>query len=117
VRYAANGYVTLRARAAASLKASPSGPRVGQRVTLSGTLAGKKPRRSVDVVAQGRVRGGSYRTFADGRVGKSGKFKLTYRFRDGSSRGRRFQFRIKIERDSGYAYYGGYSRTATVTVR
>ena len=109
--------MTLRARATATLKASPSRPRVGQKVTLTGSLAGKKPRRSVNIIAQGRGRGGSYRTFADGRVGKSGKFKLTYRFRDGSSRGHRFQFRIKIERDTGYAYYGGYSRTATVTVR
>ena len=46
-------------------------------------------------------------------MGKSGHFRLTYRFRDPSSRGHRFQFRIKIERDTGYAYYGGYSRTAT----
>ena len=32
-------------------------------------------------------------------------------------RGRKFQFRIKIERDSGFAYWGGYSRTARVRVR
>jgi hypothetical protein len=116
-RYTANSYVTLRARATATLHASPSHPRVGQKVTLSGRLAGKKPRRSVDIVAQGRGPGGGYRTFADGRVGKSGRFRLTYRFRDPSSRGHRFQFRIKIERDTGYAYYGGYSHTARVTVR
>jgi hypothetical protein len=115
-RYTANGYVTLRARATATLSASPSRPRIGQKVTLSGRLAGKRPRRSVDIVAQGKGPGGGYRTFADGRVGKSGRFRLTYRFRDPSSRGHRFRFRIKIERDTGYAYYGGYSRTATVRV-
>jgi hypothetical protein len=72
----------------------------------------------VDVVAQGRPKGhGTFRTFADGQVGRDGRFRLHYRFRDPASRGRRFEFRIKIERDSGYAYYGGYSRIATVRVR
>jgi hypothetical protein len=116
-RYTANGYVTLRARATASLSASPRHPRVGEKVVLTGRLAGKRPRRSVDIVAQGRGPGSGYRTFADGRVGRSGRFRITYRFRDPSSRGHRFQFRIKIERDTGYAYYGGYSHTARVTVR
>jgi hypothetical protein len=116
-RYSANGYVTLRARATATLKAGPSRPRVGQKVTLTGRLAGKRPRRSVDIVAQGRAPGGGYRTFADGHVGKSGRFRLTYRFQNPSSRGHRFEFRIKIERDTGYAYYGGHSHTARVTVR
>jgi hypothetical protein len=118
VRYAANGYVTLLARASATLKASPRRPRLGHLVTLTGRLAGKHPRRSVDIVAQGRAgRHGAYRTFADGHIGRSGRFRLHYRFRDPGSRGRAFSFRVKIERDSGFAYWGGYSRTATVRVR
>ena len=118
VRFAANGYVTLLARATSSLTPSPRSVRVGQRVTLYGRLAGKRPRRSVDIVAQGRAgERGRFRTFADGTIGRDGRFRISYRFRDPSSRGRTFQFRIKIERDSGYAYWGGYSRIAEVRVR
>src|SRR5829696_8922289 len=104
VRFAANGYVTLLARATASIRPRPHSVRVGQRVTLTGRLAGKRPRRGVDIVAQGRP-------------GKRGRFRVFDRFRDPSSRGRTFQFRIKIERDSGFAYWGGYSRVARVKVR
>jgi hypothetical protein len=118
VRYAANGYVTLLARATSTLNPSPRSVRVGQRVKLYGRLAGKRPRRSVDIVAQGRAgKRGRFRTFADGTIGRDGRFRVRYRFRDPASRGRTFQFRIKIERDSGYAYWGGYSRIAEVRVR
>ncbi len=117
-RYAANGYVTLLARASATLKSRPRSARVGQRVKLYGRLAGKRPRRSIDIVAQGRPGSrGRWRTFADGTVTRKGLIRMSYRFQDPSSRGRTFQFRIKIERDSGYAYWGGYSRTARVRVR
>jgi hypothetical protein len=118
VRYAANGYVTLLARATSTLNPSPRRVRVGRRVKLYGRLAGKRPRRSVDIVAQGRAgKRGRFRTFADGTIRRNGRFRIYYRFRDPSSRGRTFQFRIKIERDSGYAYWGGYSRIAKVRVR
>ena len=121
VRYAANGYVTLLARASSSLHARPRTTRVGRTVKLHGRLAGKLPRRSVDMVAQGRVGGpasrGRFRTFADGTIGRDGRFAVRYRFRDPASRGRTFTFRIKIERDSGYAYWGGYSRVVRVRVR
>ena len=118
VRFAANGYVTLLARATSSLTPSPRSVRVGQLVKLYGRLAGKRPRRSVDIVAQGRAgKRGRFRTFADGTIGRDGRFRVSYRFRDPSSRGRTFQFRIKIERDSGYAYWGGYSKIAKVRVR
>jgi hypothetical protein len=118
VRFAANGYVTLLARATSTLNPSPRTVRVGRRVKLYGRLAGKRPRRSVDIVAQGRAgKRGRFRTFADGTIGRNGRFRVHYRFRDPASRGRTFQFRIKIERDSGYAYWGGYSRIARVRVR
>ena len=118
VRYAANGYVSLRARASATLHSSPRSTRVGKRIKLYGRLAGKRPRRSVDIVAQGRAGShGAWRTFADGHIGRDGRFEVFYRFRDPASRGRSFSFRIKIERDSGFAYWGGYSRTARVRVR
>jgi hypothetical protein len=117
-RFAANGYVTLRARATATLKSSPRSTRVGRRIKLYGRLKGKRPRRNIDIVAQGRAgKRGRWRTFADGRVGRKGLIRIRYRFQDPSSRGRTFRFRIKIERDSGYAYWGGYSRVAKVRVR
>ena len=117
-RYAANGYVTLLARASATLKSSPRSARIGQRVKLYGRLAGKQPRRSVDFVAQGRAgSSGRWRTFADGTLTRKGLIRVSYRFQDASSRGRTFQFRVKIERDSGFAYWGGYSRIAKVRVR
>jgi hypothetical protein len=118
VRYAANGYVSLRARASATLHSSPRSTTVGRRIKLYGRLAGKRPRRSVDIVAQGRAGShGKWRTFADGHIDRKGRFTVSYRFRDPASSGRRFSFRIKIERDSGFAYWGGYSRTARVRVR
>ena len=89
VRYAANA---LRDPARARVRRPARAPRarhgVGERVVLTGRLLGKRPRRSVDIVAQGRAPGGRYRTFADGRVGRSGRFRLSYRFRDPGSRGR-----------------------------
>jgi hypothetical protein len=118
VRFAANGYVTLLARADATLHAKPRTTRVGRKVKLYGRLLGKRPSRSVDIVAQGRAGGhGPWRTFSDGHIGRDGHFRVSYRFRDPASRGRKFQFRIKIERDTGFAYWGGYSRTARVRVR
>jgi hypothetical protein len=108
----------LRSRADATLHSKPRTTRIGRKVRLYGRLLGKRPSRSVDIVAQGRAGGrGPWRTFSDGHVGRNGHFKVSYRFRDPSSRGRRFQFRIKIERDTGFAYWGGYSRTARVRVR
>jgi hypothetical protein len=118
VRYAANGYVTLLARASASLHSRPRSTGVGRSILLYGRLLGKRPRRSVDIVAQGRAGShGKWRTFADGHIRRSGHFSVRYRFRDPSSRGHTFSFRIKIERDTGFAYWGGYSRTARVRVR
>ena len=77
VRFAANGYVTLLARATSTLNPSPRSVRVGQRVKLYGRLAGKRPRRSVDIVAQGRAgKRGSFRTFADGTIGRDGRFRV-----------------------------------------
>jgi hypothetical protein len=118
VRFAANGYVTLLARASATIHSRPHSTRVGGLIKLYGRLLGKRPSRSVDIVAQGRAGSrGPWRTFADGHISRNGHFSVHYRFRDPSSRGRRFSFRIKIERDTGFAYWGGYSRTARVRVR
>ena len=82
VRFAANGYVTLLARASATLTPSPHSARIGQRIKLYGRLKGKRPSRSVDIVAQGRAGSrGPWRTFSDGHIGRDGRFSVHYRFR------------------------------------
>jgi hypothetical protein len=115
--YSANGYLTLRARAAASLNVSTHRPRVGRRMTISGRIKGVG-RGGVTVILQGRPRGAKrYTTFADTTATRHGRFHVHYRFRDSASRGRRFQFRARIRPVEGFPYETGYSSTETVRVR
>jgi hypothetical protein len=115
--YSANGYLTLRARASASLKVSTHRPRVGRRMTVSGRIHGVS-RKGVVVILQGKPRGAKrYTTFADTTASSHGLFKVHYRFRDSGSRGRRFQFRARIRPVEGFPYELGYSGTETVRVR
>ena len=70
------------------------------------------------MILQGRrVGGGRYRTFADTTTGRSGRFRVSYRFRDPSSRGRVFRFRAKLRAGKDYPFATGYSRRVTVRVR
>jgi hypothetical protein len=114
--YAASDDLTLRTRAAASLRASTRRPRLGGRLALRGRLRAPAP--GVTVILQGRpVGGGRYRTFADTMTGRSGRFRVTYRFRDRASRGKRFRFRAKLRAGKRYPFATGYSRRVTVRVR
>ncbi|HEX6022600.1 MAG TPA: hypothetical protein VFZ00_11440, partial [Solirubrobacter sp.] len=73
VRFAANGYLTLRARASARLSVSTRRPRLGRRFTISGRLRGVS-RDDVTVIVQGRARGQRrYSTFADTTTTRSGR--------------------------------------------
>jgi hypothetical protein len=112
-----NAYVTLNARASASLHARPRVVRVGRSLRLSGTVRGVIPSRGVPLIFQGRGGGGRYTTFADGRADRSGRFSIRYRFRNGSSRGRTFSFRVKLRGDARFPYALGYSRRMLVRVR
>lgn len=115
--YSANGYLTLRARASASLDVSTHRPRVGRRMTVGGRIHGVG-RKGVVVILQGKPRGAKrYTTFADTTASSHGAFKVHYRFRDSGSRGRRFQFRARIRPVEGFPYETGYSGTETVRVR
>ena len=69
------------------------------------------------VVVQGRARGGGYTTFADTTTSSNGRFKVRYRFRNASSRGRSFAFRARIRPAPRFPYETGYSKTVTVRVR
>jgi hypothetical protein len=117
VRFAAAGYLTLRARAASSLSVSTRRPRVGQRLTVSGRIHGVG-RRGVTVVLQGRALGTRhYETFAVATASSHGLFKARYRFRSTGSRGHRFQFRARIRPAASFPYEAGTSSTVTVRVR
>jgi hypothetical protein len=117
VRPSANGYLTLRARASASLKVSTRRPRVGRRIAVSGRIHGVG-RGGVTVILQGRPRGARrYTTFADTTASSHGLFKVHYRFRASASRGHRFQFRARIRPAARFPYEQGYSSTVTVRVR
>ena len=115
-RFAANGYLRLKARASGTLKARPHAVRVGRRVTLSGRLKGVR-RGGVPIVLQGRLKGSHrWSTFADTTSSRRGTFRARYRFRDAASRGRRFAFRARIRRAPGFPYETGTTRSVTVRV-
>jgi hypothetical protein len=117
IRFAANAYLTLQARASGTLSVSTRHPRVGRTFTISGRLRGVS-RGGVPVVVQGRARGSRrYDTFADTTTSSSGRFKVRYRFRSSASHGRSFVFRARIRPAARFPYETGYSRTVTVRVR
>jgi hypothetical protein len=114
--HAASDDLTLRTRAAATLRASTRRPRVGARLTLRGRL--RAPASGVTVILQGRRVGERrYKTFADTTTGRRGRFKVTFRFRDPASRGKAFRFRAKLRAGRSYPFATGYSRRVTVRVR
>ena len=114
--YSASDDLKLRTRAAATLRASTRRPRVGARLRLRGRLRAPAP--GVTVILQGRrIGGGRYTTFADTTTGRSGRFRVSYRFRDPASRGRAFRFRAKLRAGRHYPFVTGYSRRVTVRVR
>jgi hypothetical protein len=116
VRFAANGYLTLRARAAGSLRA-PKAVAVGRRFTLRGRLKGVR-RGGVPIVLQGKPRGSrKWLTFADTTTSKRGRFRAGYRFQTGGARGRTYLFRARIRRAPGFPYETGATRSIRVRVR
>ncbi len=113
---AATATLTLRTRAAASLRPSTRRPLVGRRLVLRGRL--REPAKGVTVILQGR-RPGSRRftTFADTPTGKRGRYAVGYRFQSAASRGKRFTFRAKLKPSRRYPFETGYSRRVDVRVR
>jgi hypothetical protein len=112
-----SAYVTLNARGSSSLSARPRAVVVGGRLRLSGTVHGTIPSRGVPLIFQGRMGGGHYETFAEGRANRKGHFSKRYRFRSGASRGHTFTFRVKLRGDARYPYAVGYSKRVHVRVR
>jgi hypothetical protein len=65
------------------------------------------------VVLQGHE-DGRWRTFADTRTRRRGKWRASYRF---SGRPGRYPIRVRIRRQTGLPYETGYSKRLTVHVR
>jgi hypothetical protein len=107
--------VGVRVPAASTIHASRrflSGP---GRVRFSGRMrtGGQRiPDRGLVVILQGRE-DGRWRTFADTRTNRRGRWKAGYRFRGvpGS-----YPVRARIRRQAGYPYELGYSRAVAVRV-
>jgi len=117
VRFSANGYLTLKARASGALRVRPRAVRVGRSVRLTGRLKGVR-RAGVPIVLQGKLRGARrFQTFADTTSRRRGTFKGRYTFRSAGSRGRTFVFRARIRRAPGFPYETGVTRTVRVRVR
>jgi hypothetical protein len=107
---------TLLVGAASTLVASRRVAANGQSVLFSGRLLGgpmPEGGRTVDMQAYYR---GAWRTFATPRTDETGAWSHLYRF--GATRGSIvYPFRVLIQRESGYPYEAGLSRTVRVTVR
>jgi hypothetical protein len=65
------------------------------------------------VVLQGKERG-RWRTFADGRTRKRGRWRISYRF---SGRPGSYPIRVRVRRQANLPYVTGYSHRVTVHVR
>lgn len=102
--------------AASTLTASRRSVLNRQSVLFSGRLLGAPiPAigRTVDLQAHYR---GAWRTFATPRADAAGAWRYRYRF--GASPGRiSYPFRVLVQRDAGYPYETGVSRTVRVSVR
>jgi hypothetical protein len=107
--------VSVRVPASSTIRASRtrlSGP---ARVRFSGRLRNRGqriPGRGLLLVLQGRE-GGKWRTFADTRTDRKGRWHVSYGF---SGRPGRYPIRVRIRRQSGYPFELGYSRRLTIRV-
>jgi hypothetical protein len=115
--FAANAYVTMRVRAGATLRANKRTVSLRRKVTLRGTLYGRRLS-GVDVVLEGRGSGErAYRTFDRTRTRKGGRFSASVRFLRPASRGKSFSIRARVLPTGRFPYLRGVSRTARVRIR
>lgn len=108
--------LSLLVPASSSLGASRRSALNGQAVRFTGRLLGDpvpEIGRTVDLQAYYR---GAWRTFATPRTDSTGAWSWVYRF--GATRGVvTYPFRVLVQRDAGYPYETGVSRTVRVVVR
>jgi hypothetical protein len=105
----------VRTRAGVTLAAS-------KRVRPGGTVRFKGRLKGVPVPGRGKLvelqafDGGRWRTFAQPRSRKDGRYRSRYKLRR-TFGPRTFRFRARVRRESGYPYELGYSRRVKVRVR
>jgi hypothetical protein len=114
-RFTCSRALRLAVKARATLRAARSVvPSSRPRAVFRGRLrGGYVPRRGKLVVLQGRQAGRGWRTIADGRSDRRGRFRLSYRF---SGAAGTFSVRARVPADAGYPYATGVSRTVRVRV-
>ncbi|MDQ3770459.1 MAG: hypothetical protein M3370_13425 [Actinomycetota bacterium] len=78
--------------------------------------SGPLPKGGKIVVVQGRVRGGSWQTFATRQARGRGRFSGRYRLRVRRP-GTRLQFRVRVPSEGNYPYLTAVGRPVTKTVR
>jgi hypothetical protein len=108
--------VSVRVPASSTIHASRHVVSAGGRVTFSGAIrrAGQPlPARGLIVILQGRS-AGAWRTFADTRTNRLGRWRASYVFRGVPGR---YPVRLRIRRANGFPFELGYSPKTTVRVR
>ena len=105
----------VRTRAGVTLKTNRR-VRPGGTVRFRGRLKGLPVPRRGKLVELQAFDGGKWRTFAQPRSRKSGRYKAAYRLRR-TFGPRTFTFRARVRREGGYPYELGYSRKVRVRVR
>lgn len=107
--------VSARVPASSSIRASRTRLSGAGRVRFSGTLrrSGQRiPGRGLVLVLQGRE-GGKWRTFADTRTDRQGRWRASYRF---SGRRGSYPIRARIRKQANFPFELGYSGALTVRV-
>jgi len=110
---AASRRLTLKVRAASSLRVSLRGVRVRYEGRVRFLPV---PGRGKRVLMQGRAKGSAWQTFATRRTGRRGRFSGRYRLRVRRP-GVRLQFRAMVPSERGYPFAAGAGRSVTRTVR
>jgi hypothetical protein len=105
----------VRTRAGVTLKATKR-VRPGGRVRFTGRLRGLPVPGRGKLVELQAFDGGRWRTFAQPRSRKDGRYRSVYRLRR-TFGPRTFRFRARVRKENGYPYELGFSRRVKVSVR
>jgi hypothetical protein len=105
----------VRTRAGVTLNASRRVP-PGGTVRFRGRLKGRPVPARGKLVELQAFDGGRWRTFAQPRSRRNGRYRAKYELRR-TFAPRTFHFRARVRREAGYPYELGYSRRVTVRVR
>ena len=113
--FATDRSISVRVPASTTIRASRTRLSGAGRVRFSGRLrtrGARIPTRGLVVVLQGRSVG-KWRTFADTRTNRKGRWRASYVFR--GQRGS-YPIRVRIRKQAGFPFDLGYSRRLTVRV-